>query len=211
MLGKLLYNLTLQCLVWEGQPMEITTNPSTKNLTPLTTITLRQLQWNWIMLGLRKEITKDIINNDNLKEIVASVENLGTGKMNVYKGIQVIITTRVTTIITIKGTTTITKIKGNLTIWRTPLLLPSLPFLLLLYLPITTIIWSLPMLKECRNNYSGLKVKSMDTLLGSCWTLVRLATSWMKNLWKNVNFQHRNHHLQQLNWLMDGNRKLLTL
>src|SRR5277367_6416154 len=159
MLGKLLYNLTLQCLVWEGQPMEIITNPFTKNLTSLTTITLRQLQWNWIMLGLRKEITKDIINSDNLKEIVASVGNLGTGKMNVHKEIQVIITTRVTTII-ITRTTTITKIKGNSTIWRTPLLLPSLPFLLLLHLPITTIIWSLPMLKECRNNYSGLKVKS---------------------------------------------------
>src|SRR5271154_2749272 len=139
MLGKPLYNLTLQCLVWEGQPMGITTNPSTKNLTPLT-ITLRQLQWNWIMLGLRKETTKDIINSDNLKEIAASVENLGTGKMNVYKGIQVIITTRVTTIITIKGTITITKIKRNSTIWRTPLLLLSLPLLLLLHLPITTII-----------------------------------------------------------------------
>src|SRR5271154_4516995 len=208
MLGKLLYNLTMQCLVWKGQPMETTTNPSTKNLTPLTTIILRQLQWNWIMLGLRKETTKDIINSDNLKEIAASVENLGTGKMNVHKGIQVIITTRVTTIITTRATT---KIKGNLTIWRTPLLLPSLPLLLLLHLLITTIIWNLPMLKECRNNYSGLKVKSINTLLGSCWTLVRLATSWMKNLWKNVNSQHRNHHLQQLNWLMDRNRKLLTL
>src|SRR5277367_4384103 len=85
--------------------------------------------------------------------------------MNVHKGIQVIITTRVTTTITTRATT-ITKTKGNSTIWRTPLLLPSLP-LLLLHLPITTIIWSLPMLKECRNNYSGLKVKSMDTLLDS--------------------------------------------
>src|SRR5271169_5485679 len=210
MLGKLLYNSTMQCLVWEGQSIEIITNPSTKNLTPLTTITLRQLQWNWIMLGLRKETTKDIINSDNLKKIAASVENLGTGKMNVHKGIQVIITTRVTTIITTRATT-ITKTKGNSTIWRTLLLLLSLPLLLLLHLPITTIIWSLPMLKECRNNYSGLKVKSMDTPLGSCWTLVRLATSWMKNLWKNVNSQHRNHHLQQLNWLMDENRKLLAL
>src|SRR5271169_792009 len=191
--------------------MEITTNPSTKNLTPLITIILRQLQWNWIMLGLRKETTKDIINSDNLKEIAASVGNLGTGKINVHKGIQVIITTRVTTIITIKGITTITKPKENSTIWRTSLLLLSLPLLLLLHLPITTIIWSLPMLKKCRNNYSRLKVKSMDTLLGSCWTLVRLATSWMKNLWKNVNSQHRNHHLQQLNWLMDENRKLLAL
>src|SRR5271170_4788120 len=108
------------------------------------------------MLGLRKETTKDIINSDNLKKIAASVENLGTGKMNVHKGIQVIITTRVTTIITTRATT-ITKIKGN----------------------------------------------SMDTLLGSCWTLVYLATFWMKNLWKNVNSQYRNHHLQQLNWLMD--------
>src|SRR5277367_3419993 len=144
----------MQCLVWEGQPMEITTNPSTKNLTSLTTITLRQLQWNWIMLELRKETTKDIINSDNLKEIATSVRNLGTGKMNVHKGIQVIIITRVTKIITIKGTTTITKIKGNSTIWRTPLLLPSLPLLLLLHLPITTIIWSLPMLKEYKNNYS---------------------------------------------------------
>src|SRR5277367_6742492 len=130
----------MQCLVWEGQPMEITINPSTKNLTSLTTITLRQLQRNWIMLGLHKETTKDIINSDNLKEIAASVRNLGTGKINVHKEIQVIITTRVITIITIKKITTITKIKGNLTIWRTPLLLPSLPFLLLLYLPITTII-----------------------------------------------------------------------
>src|SRR5277367_6472358 len=115
MLGKLLYNSTMQCLVWEGQPMEIITNPSTKNLTPLTTTTLRQLQWNLIMLGLRKGTTRDIINSDNLKEIAASVGNLGTGKMNVHKGIQVIITTRVTTIITTRATT-ITKIKGNLTI-----------------------------------------------------------------------------------------------
>src|SRR5271170_1542070 len=139
MFGKLLYNLILQCLVWEGQPMEITTNPFTKNLTPLTTITLRQLQWNWIMLGLHKEITKDIINSDNLKEITASVGNLGTGKINVHKGIQVIITTRVTTIITTRATT-ITKTKGNSTIWRTLLLLLSLPLLLFLHLPITTII-----------------------------------------------------------------------
>src|SRR5271154_7412199 len=116
MLGKLLYNSTMQCLVWEGQPMEIITNSSTKNLTSLTTITLRQLQWNWIMLGLRKETTKDIINSDNLKEIAVSVGNLGTGKINVHKGIQVIITTRVTTIITIKGITTITKTKENSTI-----------------------------------------------------------------------------------------------
>src|SRR5277367_801447 len=122
MLGKLLYNSTLQCLVWEDQPMEIITNPSTKNLTSLTIITLRQLQWNWIMLGLRKETTKDIINSDNLKEIAASVGNLGTGKMNVYKGIQVIITIRVTTIITTRATT-ITKIKRNSTVWRTPFLL----------------------------------------------------------------------------------------
>src|SRR5271156_5223761 len=138
------------------------------------------------------------------------IVNQATGKMNVHKGIQVIITTRVTTTITTRATT-ITKTKGNSTIWRTPLLLPSLPLLLLLHLPITTIIWNLPILKECRNNYSGLKVKSMDILLGSCWTLVRLATSWMKNLWKNINSQHRNHHLQQLNWLINENRKLLTL
>src|SRR5271156_3237870 len=114
MLGKLLYNLTLQCLVWEGQPIEIITNPSTKNLTPLTTIILRQLQWNWIMLGLHKETTKDIINSDNLKEIAASVVNLATRKMNVHKGIQVIITTRVITTITTR-VTTITKTKGNST------------------------------------------------------------------------------------------------
>src|SRR5271155_3291818 len=119
------------------------------------------------MLGMCKETTKDIINNDNLKKIVVSAENLDTGKMNVHKGIQVIITTRVTTIITTR-VTTITKIKGNSTIWRTSLLLLSLPLLLLLHLPITTIIWSLLMLKECKNNYSGLKIKSIDTLLGSC-------------------------------------------
>src|SRR5271156_5912816 len=105
MLGKLRYNSTMQCLVWEGQPMETTTNPSIKNLTPLTTITPRQLQWNWIMLGMRKETTKDIINNDNLKEIAVFVVNQATGKMNVHKGIQVIITTRVTTTIITRATT----------------------------------------------------------------------------------------------------------
>ena len=93
------------------------------------------------MLELHKETTNDIINSDNLKEIAAFVENLGTGKMNVHKGIQVIITTRVITTITTR-VTTITKTKGNSTIWMTLLLLPSLPFLLLLYLPITIIIWS---------------------------------------------------------------------
>src|SRR5271170_6498555 len=112
MLGKLLYNSTMQCLVWEGQPMETITNPSTKNLTPLTTITLRQLQWNWIMLGLCKETTKDIINNDNLKEIVVSAVNLDTGKMNVHKGIKEIIITKVITTIITTRATTITKTKG---------------------------------------------------------------------------------------------------
>jgi uncharacterized membrane protein len=103
------------------------------------------------MLGLHKETIKNTIHNDNSEEIAVSVGNLGTGKMNVHKGIQVIIITKVI-IITRETTTTtiITKVKESSTVWRTPLLLPFL-----LHLPITTIIWSSPMLKECRNNYSG--------------------------------------------------------
>ena len=65
------------------------------------------------MLGLHKETTRDIINRDNLKEIAATVVNLDTGKMNVHKGIQVIITTRAITTITTRATTTITKTKRN--------------------------------------------------------------------------------------------------
>ena len=141
MLEKPPYNSTLQCLVWEGQPMETITNPTTKNLTLLTITTQNQLQWNWIILGLRKEITKDIIDNEHCKETATSVKNLDTGKGNVPKG------TKVTTIITrVTTTTTTIKERINLIIWRTPLLLLLLP--LLLHLPITTIIWSLLMLKE---------------------------------------------------------------
>jgi hypothetical protein len=112
--------------------------------------------WNWIMLGLLREIIKVTIKDNHHKETVTSVEKQGTGKGNVHKPTLVtkvttttrvtIITTRVTTTTT-RVTTTTTRAKVNSTIWRK------------IYRPThhltITITWNLQMLREIRKGYSG--------------------------------------------------------
>src|SRR5213595_1001229 len=81
--------------------------------------------------------------------------------------------------------------------------------LLLLHTPLSTTMLNLLTWRIIGNDFSGLKERLMDTLLGYYWTVERHATLLMKNLFNNTKLSTQGTKSFSVE-LADGRKKEIT-